>query len=285
VKQGCGGYYVRSGGGTGSDVGDEVSEGHGYGMVITALMAGQDPDAKKIFDGMYAFFRKFPSSNQADLMGWTVDVAGGCKFPTGTSDSATDGDLDIAFSLLLADKQWGSAGAINYLAEAKKVIAAIKRGDINPTTHLTNLGDWASTTDFSTRPSDFMQDHFRAFGRATGDTAWTSTVDAVYSLETKIQTGFSPSTALMPDFVVNTNTSPRPDRRRQQAHRLGLWQWPQLRLRGAPGRRRHGRLVEPGVAGRPVESPGGRCEPGLLRGFHQDAVPAGHVWQLVGPVS
>src|SRR6185436_1230025 len=210
VKQVCGGYYVRSGGGTGSDVGDEVSEGHGYGMVITALMAGQDPDAKKIFDGMYTFFRKFPSSNQADLMGWTVDVAGGCKYPTGTSDSATDGDLDIAFSLLLADKQWGSGGAINYLAETKKVIAAIKRGDVNPTTHLTNLGDWAASNDFSTRPSDFMQDHFRAFGRATGDTAWTSTVDAVYSLEAKIQTGFSPSPALMPDFVVNTNTSPRP---------------------------------------------------------------------------
>src|SRR5690348_3068130 len=38
VKQGCGGYYVLSGGGTGTDVGDEVSEGHGYGMVITALM-------------------------------------------------------------------------------------------------------------------------------------------------------------------------------------------------------------------------------------------------------
>jgi len=55
-----------------------------------------------------------------------------------------------------------------------------------------------------------MQDHFRAFGRATGDIAWTSTVDAVYNVETTIQTGFSPSTALMPDFVINTNTSARP---------------------------------------------------------------------------
>jgi endo-1,4-beta-D-glucanase Y len=210
VKAGCGGYYVLSGGGTGSDVGDEVSEGHGYGMVITALMAGFDPEAKKIFDGMYAFFRKFPSSNNNYLMGWTVDVAGGCKFPTGTSDSATDGDLDIAFGLLLADKQWGSAGTINYLAEAKKVIAAIKKGDVNPTTHVTNLGDWAATNDYSTRPSDFMQDHFRAFLTATGDSSWTATIDGIYNVVSKIQANNSSSTGLMPDFVINTNTTPKP---------------------------------------------------------------------------
>ena len=60
-------------------------------------------------------------------------MSGGCKFPTpdGKSYSATDGDLDIAFGLLLADKQWGSAGAINYLAEARKVIAAIKMFEMN----------------------------------------------------------------------------------------------------------------------------------------------------------
>jgi endo-1,4-beta-D-glucanase Y len=210
VKKGCGGYYVRSGGGTGSDVGDEVSEGHGYGMVITAIMAGHDPDAKKIFDGMYTFFKKFPTGTHANLMAWTVDVAHGCKVPSAPSDSATDGDLDVAFGLLLADKQWPGSG---YLAKAKSVIADIKDGDMNPSTHQPTLGDWvdSSSAEYNaTRPSDFMLDHFRAFGDATGDTFWTKSVDSVYSLIGTIQTKYSPSTGLLPDFVVKTNAQPKP---------------------------------------------------------------------------
>ena len=41
-------------------------------------------------------------------MGWEVppDEPGG-------TDSAFDGDCDIAYALLLADAQWGSAGAID----------------------------------------------------------------------------------------------------------------------------------------------------------------------------
>lgn len=232
VVQGCGGYYVLSGGGTGEDVGDEVSEGHGYGMVITALMACHDPDAKTIFDGMYAFFKEFPTATHQNLMAWTVQVEGdggadsGCYLPPMANDSATDGDLDIAFALLLADKQWPGNG---YLAKAQAVIADIENGDQNPTTYLTNLGDWDTDSPpnlapepgdggasyyYGTRPSDFMLDHFRAFSNAmTGgaDKAdWSHALDATYGLVNTIQTNFSPSTGLMPDFVVDTNTSPQP---------------------------------------------------------------------------
>src|SRR4051812_44633647 len=35
-----------------------VSEAHGYGMMLAALMAGHDPDARAIFDGMFTFFRE-----------------------------------------------------------------------------------------------------------------------------------------------------------------------------------------------------------------------------------
>jgi endo-1,4-beta-D-glucanase Y len=210
VKQGCGGYYVRSGGGTGTDVGDMVSEGHGYGMVITAIMAGHDPEARAVFDGMYAFFKKFPTTSHKDLMSWTVDVAGGCKIPTNQSDSATDGDLDIAYALLLADAQWPGAG---YLDKAKAVIADIKSGDVHQTTHQPTLGDWASPGDKeydATRPSDFMLDHFRAFGAATGDAVWAQSVDSIYQLIGTIQTKYSPSTGLLPDFVVTTTSAPAP---------------------------------------------------------------------------
>src|SRR5436305_13867037 len=116
-------------------------------------------------------------------MGWGIDK--GCA-AIKMADSATDGDLDEAFGLLLADKQWGSAGKINYLAEAKRVIAAIQKSEINPMTHLPMLGDWSTPDDlvfyYVTRPSDFMTDHFRAFGRASGSPSWMQTVDAIYKL-------------------------------------------------------------------------------------------------------
>jgi endo-1,4-beta-D-glucanase Y len=210
VKQGCGGYYVLSGGGTGKGVGDEVSEGHGYGMVITALMAGHDPEAQTIFDGMYNFFHMFPTTSHQNLMAWTVNVAGGCQIPAMQGDSATDGDLDIAFALLLAERQWPGNG---YLQKAQAVIADLKSGDMHMTTHEPLLGDWATPTDpqyNATRPSDFMLDHFRAFGPASGDAAWTQSVDAVYQLIDTMQTSFAPSTGLLPDFIINTTSSPTP---------------------------------------------------------------------------
>jgi endo-1,4-beta-D-glucanase Y len=213
VRQGCGGYYVRTGGGTGSDVGDTVSEGHGYGMVITAIMAGHDANARTIFDGMYNFYRKFHAASSSYLMDWTVDVSGGCTVPSGGHDTATDGDLDIAFALLLANRQWGSGGTVNYLSAAKSAIAAIKSWEVNSSTHLSMLGDWAkgdSAWQYGTRPSDFMLDHFKAFGRATGDTAWTSTVNGTYSLISTMQSSYASSTGLLPDFVVNTSGTPKP---------------------------------------------------------------------------
>jgi endo-1,4-beta-D-glucanase Y len=116
----------------------------------------------------------------------------------------------MAFALLLADKQWGSAGTVNYLAEAKKLIAAIAKSEVNATTKLTLLGDWATPDDATyywiTRPSDFMTDHYRAFGKATGAQAWTDTINAVYKLIDYTQTNLSPKTGLIPDFIRDTNT-------------------------------------------------------------------------------
>jgi endo-1,4-beta-D-glucanase Y len=205
----CGGNYVFSGGGTGCSACVTISEGHGYGMVIVPMMAGHDTDAQKLFDGLYQYFRKAPSGITPDLMAWAADA--NCK-PVSGPDSATDGDLDIAFGLLLADKQWGSTGTINYLAEAKKVINAIKSAEVNHTTHLTMLGDWDEQTAYSTRPSDFMIDHFRSFASATGDADWNKTVDATYQVIGTITgpTGPAKTTGLMPDFVVSTNTTAKP---------------------------------------------------------------------------
>jgi endo-1,4-beta-D-glucanase Y len=211
LAQGCGPgrYYVA----TAVDSSNlTVSEGHGYGMVLAALMAGHDPDARTIFDGMYQYFRDHPTATHPNLMSW-YQRKSDCASVKG-NDSASDGDLDVAYALLLADKQWGSCGAIDYLAEAKKVIGDVKDGDVDQTTHWVLLGDWVTPDDpgyyASTRTSDFMPNHYRSFWVATGDPAWTTLAGATYDLVEGMQASFAPSTGLLPDFVVDPGGGPAP---------------------------------------------------------------------------
>ena len=195
--------------------GATVSEGQGYGMVIVAAMAGHDPQAKTIFDGLWQFRLAHPSEIDDRLMDWNVPDNSG-------NDSAFDGDMDIAYGLLMAHAQWGSADAINYLAEAKNVIAGIRESTIGPNSKLPMLGDWvepggvnstAKYSQWSTRSSDFMPGHFRAFGAATGDTAyWSSVTTAVQNVITNIQANESVATGLLPDFIrlVGSPRDPQP---------------------------------------------------------------------------
>ena len=187
-----------------------VSEGQGFGMVITAFMAGHDPDAKAIFDGLYGYFRAHPSEINRDLMAWRQLT--GCV-SSADSNSASDGDIDVAYALLLADRQWGSAGTIDYRAAALRVIAAIGQDEINPGTMAVKLGDWAIPGDVmydDTRTSDFITDHFRSFFAATGDTSWLGVVDRSYALVNTMQSSYSPATGLLPDFIRHVSSSPSP---------------------------------------------------------------------------
>ncbi len=183
-----------------------VSEGQGYGMVITALLAGNDPDAQSIFDGLWRFVRAHPSVNDARLMAWQIPTASG-----DTPDSAFDGDADIAFALLLANRQWGSAGGTDYQAAALDVIAGIKASTIGKNSRLPLLGDWVTGSTFTqwqTRSSDFMLDHFRTYQRASGDASWLQVVTAIQAVSTSLQNNYSPATGLLPDFIVAKSFKP-----------------------------------------------------------------------------
>ena len=183
-----------------------VSEGHGYGMLAAVLMAGADPEARADFDGLYRFFRAHPAGSHGDLMAWR-QVASKRTTVTGAEDgeSATDGDLDIACALLMADRQWGSAGAVNYRAEAAKVIAAIGRGETDPQRHTLTLGSWVDAESpywGGLRSSDFIPAHLKDFAAATGDARWTRIADTTYQILGNLVSRFSPRTGLAPDFIV-----------------------------------------------------------------------------------
>jgi len=186
-----------------------TSEAHGYGMIIALLMAGYDVNAKTIYDGMYDYYKAHTSSINNNLMSWQQVT---CSDAAGNDDSAIDGDLDIAYSLLLADFQWGSAGAINYLVEAKAMINAIMAAEIH-SAYYPLLGDWAMGSSAAykttTRSSDFLLDHFKAFEAATSDTKWNSTYEKIQSIIAYIQssTANPAQTGLLPDFISKANTA------------------------------------------------------------------------------
>lgn len=186
-----------------------VSEGQGYGMIIVVLMAGADPAAKAVYDALFRYYRAHPAKSGQHLMNWAQDVKGNNL----DHSSATDGDMDIAYSLLLADKQWGSQGAINYLKEAKVLIADIMRYEINQQTFtilLSNEVEADSKDYFDTRPSDFMPSHFKAFKAATGDARWDKVIAGTYRLFARMQQQYSPDAGLLPDFIQQVNHHPRP---------------------------------------------------------------------------
>lgn len=193
-----------------------VSEAHGYGMMITALMAGYDDNAKTVFDGMYQYYTDHLSSIGPHLMAWQqsdngnalIDGAENGSLEEGDSDSATDGDLDIAYALLLADKQWGSKGKVNYRKAADDILADIMKYEVNTKDWTLQLGDWASYSPYDsdyytgTRSSDFLPDHLKVFYRATGEEGWNNITDQIYNIIGQILEKDSKDTGLLPDFII-----------------------------------------------------------------------------------
>jgi endoglucanase len=189
-----------------------VSEGMGYGMLISVLMAGHDPEAQTIFDGLLKTVRARPAYSISNgggkyLMDWRLAADGSSQAAAGGGWNAMDGDEDIAMALLMADRQWGSSGTWNYKQEGINTINAMKAFNMKADGTTKGL----STADVS-RTSDYMIGHFRAYGKATGDTFWSATaIDRSYALVDRMQSVYSPGVGLMPDFIVETNTAtPKP---------------------------------------------------------------------------
>jgi len=196
-----------------------VSEGMGYGMLITVCMAGYDPNAKTYFDGLFKVARArystgvVTSGQPAEqrslgyyLMGWVLRQDGTYNLDLGGNWNALDADLDIAMALLMAHRQWGSTGAINYLQEGKNTIAAMKAFSYqaNGTSRGVAAGDVS-------RPSDYMINFYRHFAVVMNDSWWsTQAINAAWYQVNRMQTVYSPAAGMVPDFVANTNGARSP---------------------------------------------------------------------------
>ncbi len=154
-----------------------VSEGIGYGMLIAVYMA--DSDSHTLFDNLWKYEQLHLDTN--GLMNWSITSAG-ANTPM-QAGGATDADEDIAFALVMADRQWGSGGALNYLNLAKAQIAAIWNHEVYQS-KLAGPGDsWGPTNLFDNiNISYFAPAYYRVFKAIDSDTthSWDAVTQTVF---------------------------------------------------------------------------------------------------------
>ncbi|MGL5086857.1 MAG: glycosyl hydrolase family 8, partial [Clostridium sp.] len=203
-----------------------VSEAHGYGMLAITNAANMAPERSKelesTFKSFYNFFRAHPSDFSSDLMCWQMMGVGYNENGTGTltdvintpngPDSATDGDMDIAYALLAADNIWGSSGTINYRAEALKIIKAIYKLEVNKDENILLLGDWVLAKNDAkyktiTRSSDFMVNHLRLFASVDTENkeGWLKVLSKTEEITESNIKNWSKQTGLVADFIYKEN--------------------------------------------------------------------------------
>jgi endo-1,4-beta-D-glucanase Y len=159
---------------SGSVIGSTVSEGMGYGMLLAVYM-----DDQAVFDGLWQYEQQYLNGN--GLMNWEVDPSGSV---IGTG-GATDGDEDMAWALVMADRQWGGQGSLDkpYIEHAKDLINAIWDYEIDHNRNeMPKAGDEWGDTDIA-NPSYFAPAYYRVFGQVTGrEDDWNRAAQTSYDV-------------------------------------------------------------------------------------------------------
>ncbi|HET6150120.1 MAG TPA: glycosyl hydrolase family 8, partial [Polyangia bacterium] len=110
--------------------------------------------------------------------------------------SASDGDLDMIWGLIMASDQWSSA---EYLSAAAAMINAVRQNSIASDGSLKPGDTWGGTA--LTNPSYFSPAYFRVFAVVSGDANWSGAIlDKNYSTLAKV-TG---NNGLVPDWTNNS---------------------------------------------------------------------------------
>ncbi|MCQ2958984.1 MAG: glycosyl hydrolase family 8 [Bacteroidales bacterium] len=148
-----------------------VSEGIAYGMLIYVYMANEtNTQCQDHFDKLYAYYKKWSDGN--GLMHWKIK---GFSSVDG-SGAATDADLDVAFALCLAAKQWEKSSKYDYATEAKLIMDKVYNHEVGKHNGLKVFkpGDgW----DNQSNPCYFTVASVGVFKQAQEDLGFSSTKD------------------------------------------------------------------------------------------------------------
>lgn len=153
-----------------------VSEGIAYGMLIAVMF-----DDQPLFDGMFQYACRW--FNQNGLMSWYIAPDGSKALGEG---AATDSDEDMAWSLVMAHRQWGGRGSLSedYLSHAKRLIERIWEFEVDhgERPYMLLPGDeWRGRNVFN--PSYFAPHQYRLFGEISGNTSgFERVIDRGYAI-------------------------------------------------------------------------------------------------------
>jgi len=147
-----------------------VSEGIGYGLILAVYMNDQP-----LFDELWKYEQMW--LGKSGLMDWYISSNGSDRLGSG---AASDADEDMAWALLMADRQWGGSGSLSdtYSNIAKHQINLVYDNEIYQSKLVKpgdTWGDWSSVN-----ASYFAPSYYRAFAQATGNAGWNQVIQTVY---------------------------------------------------------------------------------------------------------
>jgi endo-1,4-beta-D-glucanase Y len=160
-----------------------------------------------LLDGLWKYEQIHLDGN--GLMNWEIDPQGNTT--SGGTGAATDGDEDMAWALVMADRQWGGKGTLTdtYLDNAKKLIDLIWKYEVDQTRgYMLKPGDQWGNVDV-TNPSYFAPAYYRVFGQVTGKSSdWDKVIGANYDiLEKSLNAGSGNATnGLVPAWCNSAGT-------------------------------------------------------------------------------
>ncbi len=156
----------------GLEANSTVSEGIAYGMLIAVYMADQS-----LFDALWKYEQL--KLDDKGLMDWYISADGEKRLGTG---AASDADEDMAWALLMADRQWGGKGSLgdSYLNIAQKQIDLVYNHEIQDDKLLKPGDGWGGWS--TVNPSYFAPSYYRAFAKATGNDKWNDVLQTSYDV-------------------------------------------------------------------------------------------------------
>ena len=169
-----------------------VSEGIGYGMLITLFQGDWDA-----FNRLWIYSQAYRNSAYASGRGLMPWLTASFSWDIPDESSATDADLDIATSLILA---YYMSGNTAYLNDALTLIAALWNNEVNLSNNLLYSGDtptWKAAANPSYNLSYFSPVALRLFALVDKNHDWTSVLNAQYTYMLNVQAA---GTGVFPDW-------------------------------------------------------------------------------------
>jgi endo-1,4-beta-D-glucanase Y len=153
---------------------EAVSEGQGYGMLLSVLLNDQ-ATFNKIFEA--ANTNLWDSGKKSYRWSW----------PSGSSGAATDADLDICLALVFADelvkaKLWQNYnGSVSYNARAMDIMRSIKN-NMTSQNYLLPGDGWGGDGVNNLNPSYFATAWFKVFDAYQHEIDFTPVIDNCYKV-------------------------------------------------------------------------------------------------------